>query len=113
MTPHGKPRTLEHDTQSAILEWLEKKHIYHFRMNVGAFLGEYKGKKRFVKFGPKGAPDIIAVIKGQIIGIEVKAQDGFQSQAQKEFEVEFVRAGGIYLLCFSLDDVISGLKAGT
>jgi hypothetical protein len=72
-------------------------------------VGTYKGKRRFVKFGPKGGPDIFAVIAGNIFGIEVKADNGFQSQVQKEFEVEFTRAGGVYLLCFSLEDVIRRL----
>lgn len=109
MTPHGKPGLSEHDVQSQILDWLKAKHVFHFRSNSGAMAGDHKGKRWYVKFGPKGGPDIFAVIKGQIIGIEVKSDKGFQSQVQKEFEVEFTRAGGVYLLCFSLEDVIRRL----
>jgi hypothetical protein len=107
---HTKHEIKEHDTQRAILDWLEHKRIFHWRNNVGGFTGVYQGKRRFVKFGKKGAPDIFAVIRGQIIGIEVKGSTGFQSQVQKEFEVEFTRAGGQYLLCFSLEDAIRGIE---
>ena len=95
----------EHEIQRQILDWLKLKHIMHWRSNTGAMAGSHKGKRWYVKFGPKGGPDIFAVIKGQIFGIEVKAHDGFQSQVQKEFEVEFVKAGGVYLLCYSVEDV--------
>ena len=109
MTPHGKPELSEHEVQAQILDWLKHKHIFHFRSNSGAMAGDHKGKRWYVKFGPKGGPDIFAVIKGQIIGIEVKSDKGFQSQVQKEFEVEFTRAGGVYILAFKLEDVIRGI----
>ena len=111
MSSHGRPELTEHEVQSVILDWLKAKHIFHFRLNTGSFAGEYKGKKRFVRFGRKGAPDILAVIKGQIIGIEVKGEKGFQSQVQKEFEVEFTRAGGRYILAWDLNDVTRALES--
>ena len=110
MTPHGKPGLSEHEVQAQILDWLKHKNYMFWRSNSGAMAGDHKGKRWYVKFGPKGGPDIFAVIKGQIFGIEVKSEKGFQSQVQKEFEVEFVRAGGIYLLCFSLEDAVRGIN---
>ena len=91
----------EHEIQRQILEWLELKHIFHWRNNSGTLR---KGR-HYVKFGKKGSPDIFALVRGTLFGIELKAHDGFQSQVQKEFEVEFVKAGGVYLLCYSVEDV--------
>ena len=105
----------EHEIQRQILDWLKLKHIMHWRSNTGAMAGSHKGKRWYVKFGPKGGPDIFAVIKGQIFGIEVKAHDGFQSQVQKEFEVEFTRTTGvnppcgIYVLAWELGHVVTAL----
>jgi hypothetical protein len=107
---HTKHEIKEHDTQMAILDWLKLKHIFHWRNNTGGARFNHKGKLRFVKFGLKGSPDIYALIKGQIFGIEVKSPTGFQSQVQKEFEVEFTRAGGQYLLCFSLHELCFSLE---
>ena len=107
-----RQRSTEHETQSVILDWLKVKRIFHWRSNTGAFVGTYKGKSRFVRFGKKGSPDIFVMIPGRgTFGIEVKASEGFQSQVQREFEVEFVRAGGCYILAFDLDDVIRVLEA--
>jgi hypothetical protein len=111
MTPHGKPGLSEHEVQAQILDWLKAKKIFHWRSNSGAMAGDHKGKRWYVKFGPKGGPDIFAMLPGhEIFGIEVKSEKGFQSQVQKEFEVEFVRAGGQYILAFSLDDAIRGIN---
>jgi hypothetical protein len=52
----------------------------------------------------------VCVIKGQYVGLEIKAKDGEQSQAQFNFQVQLEAAGGTYLLCYSLEDVIQGLE---
>jgi hypothetical protein len=54
----------------------------------------YNGKQRFFRFGAVGSPDIIAVVRGQYIGIEVKSSDGSQSESQQKVEAELTKAGG-------------------
>lgn len=88
----------EHEVQGQILEWLTIKHIFHFRNNSGAM----KKGKHYVKFGVPGMPDIIAVINGRFIGIEVKGPDGEQSPKQKDFQMSLEYAGGQYILVSSL-----------
>ena len=108
---HTKHEMSEHDVQSVILGWLGAKHYLFWRNNTGATIAEYKGKARFIRFGKRGSPDIYVLREGKLFGIEVKAHSkGFQSQVQHEFEVEFTKAGGKYLLCFSLEDVIRGMN---
>ena len=93
------------------MEWLELKHIFHWRNNSGTLR---KGR-HYVKFGKKGSPDIFALVRGTLFGIELKAHDGFQSQVQKEFEVEFTRTTGvnppcgIYVLAWELGHVVTAL----
>jgi hypothetical protein len=93
----------EADTQKVILEWLAWRKIFHYRNNSGAFVDS---QKHFYRFGALGSPDIICVIKGQFVGIEVKAPKGKQSDYQKEFQRQLEAAGGRYMLAYSLDDVI-------
>lgn len=84
--------------------------IFHYRNNTGAtVIGEGKGK-RFLRFGAKGSPDIVCVINGNYVGIEVKGLKGYQSPDQKSFQEGLEGAGGRYILARSLDDVIDGLK---
>ena len=107
---HHRRGPLEQEIKRQITDWLTIKRYFWWPNNTGAFKASYKGKGRFIRFGKKGSPDLYVLRNGILFGIETKAEQGFQSQVQKEFEVEFTRAGGKYLLCFSLQDVIRGFR---
>jgi hypothetical protein len=94
----------ESEIQKQILDYLALKRIFHYRQNSGAF---DNGKGGFYRFGVLGAPDIICVIKGQYVGIEVKAPKGKQSDHQKGFQQALEAAGGRYVLAYSLEDVMN------
>lgn len=96
----------EGDIQKTILDYLTLKGVFHYRNNSGAFVDS---QKHFYRFGAVGSPDIICVIDGIFVGIEVKAPHGKQSEHQKEFQKNLEAAGGIYILAYSLDDVIAKL----
>lgn len=101
----------EHDIQGQILSWLKLKRLFHYRQNSGAHAATYNGKKRFFRYGTPGTPDIVCIIKGQYIGIEVKGKYGQQSQNQVCFQQELERAGGHYILARSLDDAIARINS--
>jgi hypothetical protein len=96
----------EHAIQQQILDWLTLKRIFHYRQNSG---GLKKGN-HFVKFGAPGAPDIVVVIKGIYIGLEVKAYRGEQSRQQKDFQTALNAAGGCYFIVRSLEDAQEVLR---
>lgn len=96
----------ESDIQRQILDYLALKGIFHYRNNSGAFDNGHGG---FYRFGAKGSPDIICVIGGRYVGIEVKAPRGRQSDHQKEFQAKLEAAGGKYVLAYSLEDVMNYL----
>ncbi len=101
----------EHDIQKTILEFLNLKRIFSWRNNSGAVVAQNKnGSTRFFRYGAVGSPDVFAVKSGIIYGIEVKSKIGKQSPAQAEFQLGFEKAGGIYILARSLDDVVINLK---
>lgn len=85
--------------------------IFHYRNKSGAFVFPETAttRRRFFKAGAAGSPDIVCVIAGQYVGIEVKRMGGKQSEAQMEFERELEAGGGRYLLARSLDDVMNFL----
>lgn len=97
----------EHDLQRQILDYLALHRYFHWRQNVGAA----KHGGRFIRFGVKGLPDIFCVVKGRLIGIEVKRDKVDQSKAQVEFQVALEHAGGKYCLARRLEDVIAALQA--
>ena len=100
----------EKEAQKAIMEWLSWKKIFYYRNNSGVMASEYKGKRSFVRFGAVGSPDIICVIKGQFVGIEVKGTGGKQSDHQKDFEKRLVDAGGKYILAIGISEVEKALQ---
>jgi len=99
----------EHDIQGQILEWLSLHRIFHYRNNTGAVKASWNGKERFVRYGVKGAPDIIAVSKGRYIGIEVKRAGKGLSDNQVEFRDALLEAGGTYIVACCLQDVLSAI----
>jgi len=96
----------ESEVQRAILDYLKIKRVFYYRQNTGGIVAE---SGHFVRYGTPGSPDIICVIKGQYVGIEVKAPKGKQNPNQIQFQQDLERAGGRYVLAYSLDDII---KAG-
>jgi hypothetical protein len=87
------------------LQFLENQgNLYFLRTQTGMV---QTNEGRFFKTGKQGAPDIVVcwnpkgrnscVDKGRFIGIEIKAEKGKQSPAQKEAKKRIENAGGIYL----------------
>ena len=66
--------------------------------------------RRYFRARVSGAPDIICVIKGWYVGVEVKVPKGKQSDHQKAFQEALEVAGGRYILAYSLEDVITQLS---
>ena len=107
----AKRRETEHEIQSAILDWLKLKGIFHWRNNTGAMKGSYKGKDWFVRFGIKGAPDIFAMWREQLIGIEVKRPGKTLTAEQRAFGGELIANGARYGMVTSLEEFIKFLES--
>ena len=60
----------------------------------------------------KGCSDIIAVINGQFIGVEVKTATGKQSADQILFQRRLENAGGKYIVARSVVDIKDILLCG-
>lgn len=65
---------------------------------------------RPVRYGLPGSSDIIAIIKGRFVGIEAKVGKDRQRENQANFAAAVRRAGGLYILARSVDDVRNTLK---
>ena len=67
--------------------------------------------KRFRKSHTrKGIPDIIAVIDGKFLGIEVKYGSDRQSPEQKEIEKDIISAGGIYFVAKTYSGYVENIS---
>jgi hypothetical protein len=77
-----------------------------YRSNTGAFAGEYKGRKRFVRFGIPGLADISGVLDGQAIYLEAKIGKAKLSEAQEAFRASVTAAGAQYHVTRELGDFV-------
>jgi len=77
-----------------------------WRNNTGA---ARDGRGRLVRFGTPGAPDIMAIVRGRFVAIEVKATGGRLSARQRAWRDACEAAGGIYRVCRSVDDALAAI----
>ena len=77
------------------------KKSYFWRANSGKRVYGYKTKagkagKGLFKAAPKGTADILGVVCGISIALEVKSEEGEQSPEQREWQALHEAAGGVY-----------------
>jgi len=112
-TPEGR-------VLKACLDYLALNGIFAFRNNTGGTpLHDGSGKWRPAPKSSIGSADIIG-IASKITGwplslalplaVEVKSATGRQSPAQREFQQKWEAAGGVYVLCKSVDELRDALR---
>ena len=97
---------------------LTKAVIYHFEEVLGGLAlrinntGIYDPRtKRFRKSHTrKGIPDIICVLDGTFIGVEIKYGKDRLSQHQKDMKKEIEAAGGFYMVAKTFEQYVSTLN---
>lgn len=81
-----------------------------YRINNGA---TYDRAKNIYRAGvtKRGVPDIIGVLDGRFVGIEVKIGADRQSSHQREVEVEINAAGGVYFIAKTYEQYVESINA--
>lgn len=99
-------KQLEKEIQLAICDYLAlRKHFFWRSNTVGMFDPTKKVFRSMPKYGMSGIPDIILIKDGIFVGLEVKRTTTYQSDVQKKFETDCIKAGGRYHIVRSIDDV--------
>ena len=104
-----KDATANELTKTIIFDLYWVREGVGYRINNGAI---YDVKRQVYRKGVqrKGIPDIIGIINGRFIGIEVKIGRDRQSADQKEIEKEITEAGGVYFIAKSYDDYLEKIS---
>lgn len=103
----------EKDIESLILDYLKVLPQSRFwKNNTTGIFDPSTGKMRTLngKHHARGVADILGVINGRFIAIEVKRPKGKVSDHQELFLQSIVDAGGIAFVAYSLDDVTINLQ---
>lgn len=105
---HAGPSANELTRQ--ILLWARSAGYFASRVNNMGVYDQKTGRYRKSHTKP-GFPDIVIIGPfGRFYGIEVKAGRDTQSEAQKQCEAEIRAAGGCYVLCRELADVVRAIN---
>lgn len=97
----------ESQIKNQICQYLELIGVFFWIQSAGKIPGRIN-RSRFIR---NGVSDILGVIYGRMLAIEVKKPGGRASKEQMEFIANVNAEGGIAFLAYSLEDVISKLKA--
>lgn len=105
-------KVLESQIVREICEFLEHGNFFFWRSNnVPVFShgnGDNKGTMRFralPKYTPRGIPDIMVLVKGKFVGVEVKRPGAKLRPEQAEFGAKLVMNDGDYYVVHSLDEL--------
>lgn len=110
-TGHGSIK--EKDIEKLILDYLQLIPQARFWKNNTIGIYDPTTKKMRTlngKHHAKGSADILGVIQGRFVAIEVKRPKGKVSQDQELFLQSIVDAGGIAFIAYSLGDVTINLQ---
>ncbi|MEQ9242067.1 VRR-NUC domain-containing protein [Roseovarius indicus] len=78
-----------------------------WRQNAGHIRSD---RGAWVSLGPTGISDIVGVLDGRSVFVEVKTPTGKQRKAQKSFQAAVEKAGGIYLVARSPEEALASLN---
>lgn len=98
----------ETQIQSSILEFLGWKKILAWRCQaipVPIRRGNQIVALRAANKETVGIPDILAVVNGQLLGIEVKGAKGKLRPEQEEWKMKLEQSGARWMLARSVQDV--------
>jgi len=98
---------LEKDIQKQILDYLKIKRIFHYKNSTTGIYQQKTG--HYIPSQSVGSPDIICVVDGRYIGIEVKRPGSKLSPHQEAFRDNLQQAGGFYIVAHNVEDVITNL----
>jgi hypothetical protein len=92
----------EKDIQKAILAILKEVGVRHWRVSLGNKIARNKlGEAVAIENELAGFPDIMCIIDGILIGIEVKKYGGKLSEKQLKKLSDIQESGGIYIVGIS------------
>jgi len=103
---------LETDIHNRILLALCQAYHPHgifWRQNAGRVRSD---RGAWVSLGPTGISDVVGVVHGMPVFVEVKTATGKQRTGQKAFQVAVERAGGFYIVARSAEEALAGVREG-
>jgi len=102
---------LEHEVQCAIHHYLTLKRIMHWAIPNGGYRSRSEGGRFKAEGVLAGVADMMLLLPGMPVFVEVKTSKGRQSVSQVCFQKAVEVLGYRYLIWRSVDDAVSWVRA--
>lgn len=107
----NKKEPLEKEIQNSICEYLEARKFMFWRSNnVPVFAKNNGGKYQYrslPKYTPRGLPDIMVIVDGKFIAIEVKRKGAKLRPEQAMFGMKLQQHNAIYIVANCIEDLLN------
>lgn len=87
----------------------DREDVLAWNAPVGTFRA-FDDPSRVVRVGPAGRADIIGVVAGRALAIEVKTPTGRLRPDQERWRDEFEKVGGLWVLARSPEEALDALR---
>jgi hypothetical protein len=107
-----RPSASEHQIQKSLVDHLKLfayPDVYWTAIPNGGQRSKAVAGKLKAEGVRAGAPDLLFIANGSVLGLELKTKSGTQSPAQIDTEGLWRRAGGQYAVVYGLDDALGFL----
>lgn len=81
--------------------------VFHDRINV---MVASRGSAK-IRSAKNGTADLLCCARGRFIAVELKSDRGTQSEDQRDYELDVVAAGGVYIIGRDPDQVLAEFRA--
>ena len=104
----SKPRHIESHIQIQMVKWFRLQYPRYIIAAIpnGGQRSALEAKIMKGEGVLAGFSDLIVIVKGNVLFVEVKTKDGKQSDFQIKFQSDVERLGFQYSICRSLEDFI-------
>ncbi|MBI5724619.1 MAG: hypothetical protein HZA50_11710 [Planctomycetes bacterium] len=102
--PRGRRLRPEKAVLRRIRAWLHARGLLAIHIEPG-------DPRKQGYHAPAGYPDLHTIVAGRYVGIECKAPQGRQSFPQRHWQNIIEKAGGVYLLARSVEDIRLAIEA--
>lgn len=104
--PRSKPRHLESQIQQSMVRWFRLQYPKYIIAAIpnGGQRNALEAKIMKGEGVLAGFSDLIIIANNNVLFVEVKTKDGYQSDLQKQFQSDVERLGFQYSVCRSLED---------
>jgi hypothetical protein len=90
----------------SICQYLDLLHVYYFHVPSEGKRSRWEQMQFKANGGKPGVADLVLILPGRVVFVELKTATGRQSAAQKEFQTAVELNGHEYHIWRSLDDAV-------